>query len=192
MSPRRLADLDPRERRRAIARTALVIVAVWTLLLVGYYLLPLDVASGSTAALRLILAVAVFVAVIVLQGRRIVRANLPQLRAVRALGTLIPLFFVLFSAVYLSLSAASTSHFNEPLDHTDALYFTVTVFSSVGFGDIHPVDDPARIFVSIQMLLDLAIFATLVRMLTRVTKAALATSESPSDDDPNDRQRSAE
>jgi voltage-gated potassium channel len=183
MSPRRLSDLDPRERRRAIAVTALVIVAVWIALIAGYYLLPLDSGSGLPPLLRLGLAIAVFAVAIVLQARRIVRSTLPQLRAARALGSLIPLFLVLFSAFYLSMSHASTSHFNEPLDHTDALYFTVTVFSSVGLGDIHPIGGPARILVSLQMLLDLVILGVLVRVLVRVTKSALATADSPSGDD---------
>jgi hypothetical protein len=53
--------------------------------------------------------------------------------------------------------------FTERLDHTRALYFTITVFSTVGFGDITPRADLARIIVSIQMLLDLVILGSVVR-----------------------------
>ena len=54
----------------------------------------------------------------------------------QALGAIIPLFLVVFATIYLSLSHTSASNFSEGLDHTRALYFTVTVFSTVGFGDI--------------------------------------------------------
>jgi hypothetical protein len=42
------------------------------------------------------------------------------------------------------------------LTRTDALYFTVTVFSTVGFGDITAASQSARLVVTAQMLLDLA------------------------------------
>jgi voltage-gated potassium channel len=45
------------------------------------------------------------------------------------------------------------------------LYFTVTVFSTVGFGDITPKTDMARIVAMVQMLADLAVIAVVVRMI---------------------------
>jgi hypothetical protein len=45
---------------------------------------------------------------------------------------------ITFAAVYLSLSESSDTHFSEPLNHTGALYLVITVFSTVGFGDITP------------------------------------------------------
>ena len=55
--------------------------------------------------------------------------------------------------------------FSEQLDHTRALYFAITVFSTVGFGDITPKTDLARIIVSIQMLLDMVIIGAVVCLL---------------------------
>ena len=54
------------------------------------------------------------------------------------------MFLVAFSAIYLSMSHEAASTFTEPLDHARALYFTVTIFSTVGFGDITPKTDAAR------------------------------------------------
>ena len=51
------------------------------------------------------------------------------------------------------------------LTRTEALYFTVTVLSTVGFGDITPKTDVARIIVTIQMVLDLLVLGVVVRLI---------------------------
>jgi len=82
-----------------------------------------------------------------------------------AMATIIPLFLVLFAWIYLTLSHSDPSAFSEPLTRTSALYFTVTVFSTVGFGDIVPRIDPARLVCTVQMLADLAVLAVVVRLI---------------------------
>ena len=79
-----------------------------------------------------------------------------MLRASVALTTLIPLFLVSFAWIYLTMSRSSPASFGGTLDRTGALYFTITTFSTVGFGDITPKTDPARIVVMVQMLTDLS------------------------------------
>jgi hypothetical protein len=51
------------------------------------------------------------------------------------------------------------------LTRTDALYFTVTVFSTVGFGDIAPKSEVARVVLIVQMLGDLAVLGAGIRIL---------------------------
>jgi hypothetical protein len=109
----------------------------------------------------------------------VTRAEFPGLRAIRALGVAIPLFLVVFAVLYLSLSQASANHFSEPLDHTGALYLVITVFSTVGFGDITPEGDLARISVSIQMLLDLVVIGAVVRLLTTAAKTGIGGAAPP-------------
>ena len=53
------------------------------------------------------------------------------------------------------LAALSARSFSQPLNHTDALYFTVTVFATVGFGDIIASTAAARLAVTGQMIIDL-------------------------------------
>ena len=55
------------------------------------------------------------------------------------------------------MERASAASFTEPLTRTDALYFTVTVFSTVGFGDIAAKSEAARIVLIVQMPADLAL-----------------------------------
>ncbi len=147
-------------------------VLTCALLLAIYYLIPFTDLTRGQSLLRLGVGVVVFTVVLAWQLRRVAHADYPVLRAVHALSVTIPVFLVVFAAVYVSLSQGSTTHFSEPLDHTGALYFTITIFSTVGFGDITPESDLGRIVVSIQMLLDLVVIGLVVRLLTTAAKTA--------------------
>jgi voltage-gated potassium channel len=98
-------------------------------------------------------------------GARDHRSPFPGLRAIEALATSLPLFLVLFAGTYTVMAAHSASNFGEHLTHTDALYFTVTVFSTVGFGDITAKTEAARLVVTGQMIADLVIVGLGIRII---------------------------
>ena len=52
------------------------------------------------------------------------------------------------------------------MSRTDALYFSVTVFATVGFGDITAVSGPGRIVVTVQMVVDLLVLGVGLRVIT--------------------------
>ena len=187
MTPRRLSELERSERRRAWLRTVVVLALAWAVLGAVYYLLPPGVVPAHrhpdvSLFLHLGAAAALFAAILASQARRISAAELPELRAVEALGFVIPLFLVIFAAVYLSLSNSSVHMFSQQLDHTRALYFTITIFSTVGFGDITPTTDLTRIVVSVQMVLDLVIIGAVVRLLLNAAQASQARARGASDE----------
>jgi voltage-gated potassium channel len=63
------------------------------------------------------------------------------------------------------MAADDPSNFTvETLTRTDSLYFTVTIFSTVGFGDISPASEAARILVTAQMILDLIMLGLGIRI----------------------------
>ena len=161
----RLSDLTRAERRRAIAFAIVKIFVTWVVLFGGYYLAPVSMLGTPHALFSLLAASAVFVFLVAWQVRRIGRAKLPAVHAVQALGLLIPFFLVLFAAFYLSLSSRSPESFSQVLDHTGSLYFTVTVFSTVGFGDIVPLTSYARLVTALQMMLDLVVLGAVVRIV---------------------------
>jgi voltage-gated potassium channel len=180
VAPVRLAELEKHQRRLAVLHSGAIITLSATLILGAFFALPIGHESGLRALLRAGADIALVGAVFAWQIRRISVAELPELRAVEALGIVVALFLVAFSAIYLAMSHQTASTFSQPLDHVRALYFTITVFSTVGFGDITPRTDPARLVVSAQMLLDLAIIGIVVRLLlnaakSRITSAAQET-----------------
>jgi voltage-gated potassium channel len=181
-----LSDLEKPQRRRAILYSAFIIVASWVFIFGAYFVLPIGHESGLRAAFRLGVDIALVGAVFAWQVRRIAFAQLPELRAVEALGVVVALFLVLFSAIYLSLSHENMATFSQPLDHVKAIYLTITIFSTVGFGDITPTTDGARLLVSAQMLLDLAIIGIVVRLIFSAAKNRIAPATTGSSNDQNE------
>jgi voltage-gated potassium channel len=177
MEPRPLAGYDKARRRRLVAKTALAVFVSWTAILGAYYLIPFDDHSAAGALVRLIVGIALLIAVLVWLLFRIVNADTPGLRAVEALAVVVILLIVVFAATYLSVISESPHSFNQRLDHTSALYFTITVLATVGFGDIVPVNDFARLIVSAQMILDLIFIAVVVRVFINAAKLGQARRE---------------
>jgi len=161
----RLSELGRAERSRAVALAIVKVVGVWVLLFGGYYLTPGTVFAGRHVVIVLVGATALFVLIVAWQVHRVGQAKLPTVQAVGALGLLIPFFLVLFASFYLSLSTISAASFSQVLDHTGSLYFTVTVFATVGFGDIVPLTAQARLITVVQMLLDLVVLGAVVRIV---------------------------
>ncbi len=154
-------------------RTLLRVTAMTSLLLVLYVLLPLD-RSGTGASLAyLVVGGAVFLATLVWQVQRIMTDDYPQLRALESVGVAIPLLIVVFASTYVAMSAHLPASFSQPLTRIRGLYFTIATLSTVGYGDIVPRSDIARLVVMVQMLLDLALVAVLVRLLAHAARRGL-------------------
>ena len=113
--------MDKHERRKAVYLTIGTVVIAWILIVGAYYVLPIGHESGTRAIVRLFIDIALVGAVLVWQMRRIIRADLPEVRAMEALGIVAAFFLAIVSSLYLSMSHASPTTFTEPLDHTRAL-----------------------------------------------------------------------
>ena len=150
-------ELPPAKRRRLIIGAVLHGLVVATVLVVLYYLLPLDRPLDAGTAVRLLIGLLVFAGLTVWQVKAIAGSRYPGLRAAEALGLIIPLYLLLFASTYFLMQRASAGNFTQPLTRTDALYFSVTVFTTVGFGDITAKSETARVVLIIQMLADLAL-----------------------------------
>ena len=158
-------ELPVAKRRRLIFRAVLRGLVITAVLVVLYYLLPLDRPLGADTAVRLLIGLLVFAGVMVWQVKAIAGARYPGLRAAEALGLIVPFYLLLFASTYFLMERASAANFTQPLTRTDALYFSVTVFTTVGFGDITAKSETARVVLIIQMLADLALLGAGVRVL---------------------------
>ncbi|HET8971029.1 MAG TPA: potassium channel family protein [Candidatus Nanopelagicales bacterium] len=163
-----------REQRELLLRSVLGPAVTAVLLVVAYFLLPLEDPQGAAAWLLIIVVLLVFVAVLSWQIRAVVSASFPALRAVQAVAVALPTYLLGFSLCYLWMSDGSPVSFSEPLTRMGALYFTVTVFATVGFGDITAATDSARAVVTVQMVVNLVLLAAGLRLLTLAVRRGQA------------------
>jgi len=79
-------------------------------------------------------------------------------------------------------SAAAFGEALEAFNHASALYSVITVLSAVGFGDITPRGDPARIVVSLQVLFDLVLLGAVVRLVAGAARFGMSRGSSSSEE----------
>ncbi|MET1010892.1 MAG: potassium channel family protein [Actinomycetota bacterium] len=149
-------EIDPKKRRRVLAIVLLRALLTAAVLVALYYLLPIDEEWRLSAGVRAVVGSILFLAVLSWQVRTVARSRHPGIRAIGALALTVPLFLLLFASTYFVMSTNSSGAFSqEDLTRTDALYLAVTIFSTVGFGDISATSQSARLVVTSQMILDL-------------------------------------
>ena len=162
---------EGRSRRfRRVLATLLRALGSTVGLVAIYYLLPLDRTSIPVAVGMLAVGLLALGGLVAFQVRSIIRATFPALRAVGALATSVPLFLLLFAGTYYVMGGISEANFSEPLTRTDALYFTVTVFATVGFGDIVATTEGARVVVMGQMVAGIVIIGLGARIIVDAVK----------------------
>jgi voltage-gated potassium channel len=145
----------------AVARPVLTVTA----LVVAYYLLPVDRALTGWTLVGLVGGVCLVVTIVVWQIRLIVRARFPTLQGIEALALIVPLYLLIFANVYFLLARSVPDSFTESLTRSDSLYFVVTVFATVGFGDITPITHAARLLVTCQMVGNLLLIGVALRVI---------------------------
>jgi hypothetical protein len=153
-----------------VARSVLRALVSVALLVTAYYLLPLDRASTGAVAAILGVGLVCLIVLVVFQIRSIIVSPYPGLRAVEALAVSVSLVLLLFAAAYEAMSQLSAGSFGGHLTHSDALYFTVTVFATVGFGDITAKTEAARLTVTGQMVVDIVIIGFVVKAISYAVK----------------------
>lgn len=164
------ADTDPAVplshpwRRRALVTLGGSLLAA-AAIVVGYFLLPLTSTLAVDSVLELLVGLTVLGVLIVWQIREILRSPYPAVQAFSALVVILPGFLTLFSVTYYLMGRADVRAFSEPLTRLDAMYFTVTVFATVGFGDITAVSETTRGVVVVQMILGLVLVGVIARVI---------------------------
>jgi voltage-gated potassium channel len=146
---------------RAVLRSFASVVALVAI----YFALPIQGFTDPTVVGRLVLSVLCLVVILGWQITAVSRSSRPTLRAIEAVAVTVPLFILMVSSTYVLTSQLSEQSFTEDLSKIDALYFAMAVFSTVGFGDIAPRSDLARVAVTIQIIIDLLLLGVGIRLL---------------------------
>lgn len=154
-----------RELTAFAVRTSLMIV----LLTACYFILPADgLISDRESGLRTggsVLALLGF-ALVLRQQIRAFRHRLSIWGRAEALLTVLYLLILVFAITYDRMAMARPDQFVGIATRSDALYFTVTVVSTVGFGDIHAAGAAARSVVTAQMLINVFYVGAALRLMT--------------------------
>jgi voltage-gated potassium channel len=151
-------------------RTRLGLLAVEVLALVAvYFLVPLE----GSLALRLAAyaaGLALVVLVIVRQLRRHLGSRDADIR-VDSLALAIVFAILLFALTYYAVDTAESGEFSGLTTRIDALYYSLTVATTTGFGDVSAQGQLARFLVSLQLVFNIVILATAAPLLTRTIRS---------------------
>jgi hypothetical protein len=154
-----------RPARRLVVRS-LARILVATVVLFGLYAwIPLGQRPEGSVLLQLVLSLLLVAAVVSWQIVAVMRSQSPGLRAVEGVAMSALLLVLVFASMYFAIETTDSGNFSELLTRVDALYFSVTVFASVGFGDIVPVSQLARMMVMVQMVADLILIGLIAKVL---------------------------
>jgi len=158
-------------RRHEVALTMAVTTAAPVALLALWFVIPLGGVGPDNPALSWLAFVAALAGLAVVLLREIRRELLglpgkPGLVIILLICTTL----VVFATAYLGLSH-NPGELNGISTKIDALYFTVITMSTVGYGDIVPVGQAARIVVMLQILYTLVFLTAGGTALTRRMRA---------------------
>jgi voltage-gated potassium channel len=159
------SSVSARRRRSVIAWGVIRALLAMTVLIGLYFVAPLDALRIVPLWISLTVACALLVAMSAWEIRGIATSPYPALRAIEALAITVPLYILLFASAYYGMAVQDAGSFDvDGLTRLDTLYFTVTVFSSVGFGDISALSQTARALVTVQMVLNLLVLGAGIRV----------------------------
>jgi hypothetical protein len=155
-----------------ISTRKIVLTALTALVpLAAYFVVPLDHRLGKVLAVVLVVAAAAcLLPLSIHQARLVLRSEQPLFDATRCIVSGLVFLVTAFSVAYYVLGTAYEQQINGIETKLDALYFTVTILATVGFGDITATGQAARAVVVGQMIVNLAVLAVALRVVSWALK----------------------
>lgn len=136
-------------------------------LFAAYATLPLDRPSGVLVGAVLVVAT---VPLLMHHLRGVRRSSQPFVDAVAAVTLVFALLVVGSAATYYALATADPTAFQGLETKIDAMYFTVIVMATIGFGDIVPLSQAARLITTLHLAFAIVMAGGSVRLLTRAAR----------------------
>jgi len=157
--------------RRSTHRKAALSVLTIVVPLVVYFVLPLDREFGELiAAVLVIVAASSLIPLSIRQAQMVLVSTDPLFDAMRCIVSALMFLVIAFSSAYFVLAANYDDQIQGLHTKLDALYFTITILATVGFGDITATGQTARGIVSGQMVVNFAVLAVALRVITWALK----------------------
>jgi voltage-gated potassium channel len=160
-------------------RGTVVLVA----LLGVYFAVPVERQSSVTV---LVANIAVAVVCLVVAGgifyrefRRMLRGEELSMTGLQLLMVL-EVVMLMFALVYYSLAIHQPHQMAGIETRIDALYFSVTTVSTVGYGDVHAAGQFARVVTTVQLVFDVVFIAAFARLLKANADIRLPRDDPPS------------
>ncbi len=143
-------------------------VTVATATIAAYLILPLR-GEYTWAGIGLSIALlAVAIPVIWKVLGKVNQPHRPVSEPLAFLATVGTLSIVVPAASYVIAADVAPGSFEGLHTKIDGLYFAVTVASTVGFGDIHPVSQGARLLTTAHILASIIVLGSVLKMVARV------------------------
>jgi hypothetical protein len=157
--------VQPAQRRKDGLRLLLLAAG----LVLVYAAIPLQ---SDRWWLGLAVGAVFLVAIVPFTARRVAAIETspqPIFAAAKAALIVASMVIFAFSSAYLAIDRRGGQF--EGLDtKIDAVYFTVSTLSTVGYGDVHASGQAARLAVTVQILADLSVIALSVRALVAAAR----------------------
>lgn len=135
---------------------------------VVYYLLPVSrfgLAGTVNAVVVFAVGLVVISALILFQVRRFRIEGARHGSSIAGVIAALYLAVLFFAAVYFGLASHDPGSIASLRTKTDALYFSLTITSTVGFGDVHAESQLARAAVSVHMAFNIGYLAAAVAVI---------------------------
>ena len=169
-SPEVSAPAQEARTHRAIRKTALTLLTI-AVPVVVYFVLPLDKDLGKVlAVVMVVVAAASLIPISIRQAQLVLRSEDPLFDAMRCIVSALVFLVISFSTAYYVLGTGYEHEIEGLETKLDAIYFTVTILATVGFGDITADGQWARAIVTCQMVVNLAVLAVALRVVSWALK----------------------
>jgi voltage-gated potassium channel len=168
----------PAHRREWLLTAALILA-----LLVAYYALPMAGRWWPLPAVAGPVAICALGPISLRQQKAILTSARPLSSVIRAILIMGTLLIVGFAATYYAVDQQMSGQISGLETKTDAMYYTVTILATVGFGDILPTGQFARALTTFHMLANLIVVTVSVRLVIEAGRRRLAPSKSPDQGD---------
>ncbi|MGA8044829.1 MAG: potassium channel family protein [Dermatophilaceae bacterium] len=147
----------------AVNRPSVRAVVMPIAILVLYFVIPVD---AERAPVGVLLGIALSVAALVGVVAVIVAEARGAHRLVgRHFVLALELAVVVFAFAYYVIATNEAEQFAGLGTRVDALYFSTATAATVGYGDVHPIGQPARALVTLHMLFNLVFIAGVVNLV---------------------------